>query len=109
VEKQDLDEMVGNLIENASKYGGGRVFVTVRTTPECVEIEVEDDGQGIRRHCAPASSIAVPGSTRKSPAPASASRSYGTWRKSTAARSRWKRAKILGGLLARLKLPLCKA
>ena len=47
VERQDLDEMVGNLIENAAKYGGGRVFVTVRTTAECVEIEVEDDGPGI--------------------------------------------------------------
>ncbi|MGE5721106.1 MAG: sensor histidine kinase [Sphingomonadales bacterium] len=47
VERQDLDEMVGNLIENAAKYGHGRVFVTVRTTPECVEIEVEDDGPGI--------------------------------------------------------------
>jgi len=47
VERQDLDEMVGNLIENAAKYGGGRVFVTVRNTPECVEIEIEDDGAGI--------------------------------------------------------------
>jgi signal transduction histidine kinase len=47
VERQDLDEMVGNLIENAAKYGGGRVFVTVRTTSECVEIDVEDDGRGI--------------------------------------------------------------
>ncbi|HEX8528172.1 MAG TPA: ATP-binding protein [Allosphingosinicella sp.] len=47
VERQDLDEMLGNLIENAAKYGGGRVFVTVRATPECVEIEIEDDGKGI--------------------------------------------------------------
>jgi signal transduction histidine kinase len=47
VERQDLDEMLGNLIENAAKYGGGRVFVTARSTPECVEIEVEDDGPGI--------------------------------------------------------------
>ena len=47
VERQDLDEMLGNLIENAAKYGGGRVFVTVKTTPQCVEIEVEDDGTGI--------------------------------------------------------------
>ena len=30
--------MLGNLIENGAKYGGGRVFVTVETTPECVEI-----------------------------------------------------------------------
>ncbi len=47
VERQDLDEMLGNLIENAAKYGHGRVFVTVKTTPDCVEIEVEDDGPGI--------------------------------------------------------------
>jgi signal transduction histidine kinase len=47
VERQDLDEMLGNLIENAAKYGGGRVFVTVKTTPKAVEIEVEDDGRGI--------------------------------------------------------------
>jgi signal transduction histidine kinase len=47
VERQDLDEMLGNLIENAAKYGGGRVFVTVKTTPQAVEIEVEDDGKGI--------------------------------------------------------------
>ncbi|MDQ3139832.1 MAG: HAMP domain-containing histidine kinase [Pseudomonadota bacterium] len=47
VERQDLDEMLGNLIENAAKYGGGRVFVTVGATAECVEIEVEDDGKGI--------------------------------------------------------------
>jgi signal transduction histidine kinase len=47
VERQDLDEMLGNLIENAAKYGGGRVFVTVQSTPECILIEVEDDGRGI--------------------------------------------------------------
>ena len=47
VERQDLDEMLGNLIENAAKYGHGRVFVTVKNTPDCVEIEVEDDGPGI--------------------------------------------------------------
>jgi signal transduction histidine kinase len=47
VERQDLDEMLGNLIENAAKYGNGRVFVTVAGDEECVEIEVEDDGPGI--------------------------------------------------------------
>ena len=47
VERQDLDEMLGNLIENAAKYGHGRVFVTVKKSPECVEVEVEDDGPGI--------------------------------------------------------------
>jgi signal transduction histidine kinase len=47
VERQDLDEMLGNLIENAAKYGGGRVFVTVGQANGLVEIEVEDDGRGI--------------------------------------------------------------
>ncbi|HZG44855.1 MAG TPA: HAMP domain-containing sensor histidine kinase [Allosphingosinicella sp.] len=47
VERQDLDEMLGNLIENAAKYGNGRVFVTVAGDADCVEIEVEDDGPGI--------------------------------------------------------------
>lgn len=47
VERQDLDEMLGNLIENAAKYGGGRVFVTAHAMPDWVEIEVEDDGRGI--------------------------------------------------------------
>jgi signal transduction histidine kinase len=47
VERQDLDEMVGNLVENAAKYGGGRVFVTVEPKDTMVDIIVEDDGKGI--------------------------------------------------------------
>jgi signal transduction histidine kinase len=47
VERQDLDEMLGNLIENAAKYGGGSVFVTVEKAGDFVEFQVEDDGMGI--------------------------------------------------------------
>ncbi len=47
VERQDLDEMLGNLIENAAKYGGGSVFVTVGAQAGFVEFLVEDDGNGI--------------------------------------------------------------
>ena len=47
VERQDLDEMLGNLVENAAKYGGGRVFVTVEPKGMMVDILIEDDGQGI--------------------------------------------------------------
>ena len=48
VERQDLDEMLGNLVENAAKYGHGRVFVTVEQAGDKgVEIMVEDDGPGI--------------------------------------------------------------
>ncbi|RZV33955.1 MAG: histidine kinase [Sphingomonadaceae bacterium] len=49
IERQDLDEILGNLIENAAKYGGGSVFVTIdaeRERDECV-IWIEDDGIGI--------------------------------------------------------------
>ncbi len=47
VERQDLDEMLGNLIENAAKYGGSRVFVTISSGGGFVEALVEDDGVGI--------------------------------------------------------------
>jgi len=49
IERQDLDEILGNLIENAAKYGGGSVFVTIDPEPEAGQcaIEVEDDGKGI--------------------------------------------------------------
>ncbi|AKH41922.1 Sensor protein PhoQ [Croceibacterium atlanticum] len=49
IERQDLEEILGNLIENAAKYGGGSVFITVDADPasaQCV-IWVEDDGKGI--------------------------------------------------------------
>ena len=47
VERQDLDEMIGNLVENAAKYGGGRVFITVEKHDSKVDVVVEDDGKGI--------------------------------------------------------------
>lgn len=47
IERQDLDELLGNVIENAAKYGGGSVFATVEPKGDMVEIIVEDDGAGI--------------------------------------------------------------
>ena len=47
VERQDLDELLGNVIENAAKYGGGSVFVTIQRDGAMAEILVEDDGPGI--------------------------------------------------------------
>lgn len=46
-ERQDLEEMVGNLVENAAIHGGGRVFVTIAATQTALEVQVEDDGRGI--------------------------------------------------------------
>nr|WP_283773274.1 HAMP domain-containing sensor histidine kinase [Altererythrobacter sp. KTW20L] len=49
IEKQDLEEILGNLIENAAKYGGGSVFVTVDAEPDAEQctVWIEDDGVGI--------------------------------------------------------------
>ncbi|WP_448665203.1 sensor histidine kinase [Sphingomonas sp. CJ20] len=47
IERQDLDEILGNLVENAAKYGGGSVFITASAQAGFVEIMVEDDGRGI--------------------------------------------------------------
>ena len=52
IERQDLDEILGNLIENAAKYGGGSVFVTLdaerdQGDPAMCVIWIEDDGMGI--------------------------------------------------------------
>ena len=49
IEQQDLDEIMGNLIENAAKYGGGSVFVTIDAEEgsKFCAIWVEDDGMGI--------------------------------------------------------------
>jgi len=51
VERQDLEEMLGNLVENAGKYGGGSVFMTIgpagSPSGPLVEIWIEYDGRGI--------------------------------------------------------------
>ncbi|HPU16949.1 MAG TPA: ATP-binding protein, partial [Polymorphobacter sp.] len=50
-ERQDLDEMLGNLLDNAAKYGGGRVFLTASPVDvdgaPFIRIVIEDDGCGI--------------------------------------------------------------
>ena len=46
-ERQDLDEMLGNLVDNAALHGGGRVFITVEAEADMVRVLVEDDGKGI--------------------------------------------------------------
>jgi signal transduction histidine kinase len=46
-ERQDLEEMLGNLLDNAALYGGGRIFVTTAAAPGTVVITIEDDGRGI--------------------------------------------------------------
>ena len=47
-ERQDLEEMAGNLMENACKYGGGTVRIVLREPRAgALEIAIADDGPGL--------------------------------------------------------------
>ena len=46
-EAEDLEEMLGNLIDNACKWAGRRIHVTVECTGDRLIIAIEDDGVGI--------------------------------------------------------------
>jgi signal transduction histidine kinase len=47
VEAQDLDEMLGNLLDNASKWARGTVQVSASLKGDTVLITVDDDGPGL--------------------------------------------------------------
>ncbi len=47
-EQQDLEEMIGNLLENGAKYGRGRVVLKLDSpSEETVRLVVEDNGPGL--------------------------------------------------------------
>lgn len=52
-ERQDLEEMLGNLLDNACKWASSEVFLTITEPPQQkgafaqVEIVIEDDGPGL--------------------------------------------------------------
>ena len=46
-DERDLYELLGNLLDNACKYGGGRVLLALRDGAERLLIQVDDDGPGI--------------------------------------------------------------
>ena len=46
-EAQDLEEMLGNLIDNACKWANSRVSISAECTDDRLVIVVEDDGEGI--------------------------------------------------------------
>lgn len=47
VQREDLDEMVGNLLDNACKWARTRVQVSVESASPVVRIRVDDDGGGV--------------------------------------------------------------
>jgi signal transduction histidine kinase len=46
-ERQDLEEMLGNLMDNGCKWAKSRIFVRVLRRGDRLTIEVEDDGPGL--------------------------------------------------------------
>jgi len=47
-EKQDLEEMLGNLMENACKWAASRVEVTGEIVDDdCIALHIDDDGPGL--------------------------------------------------------------
>ncbi len=47
VDRQDLEEMVGNLLDNGVKWARGRIALACAVEADLVRIVVEDDGPGI--------------------------------------------------------------
>ncbi|WP_255522136.1 ATP-binding protein [Paracoccus sp. NBH48] len=45
--------MIGNLSENAAKWGRTRLRITVRTPPDRLVLRIEDDGPGLSPDQAP--------------------------------------------------------
>jgi signal transduction histidine kinase len=46
-QREDLDEMLGNLLDNACKWGRGRIAVASSRRADVIEIAVDDDGPGL--------------------------------------------------------------
>ncbi|MCB1568768.1 MAG: sensor histidine kinase, partial [Xanthomonadales bacterium] len=46
-EATDLEEMLGNLLDNAGKWASHQVRVTAVSTPAGIEVAVDDDGPGL--------------------------------------------------------------
>jgi signal transduction histidine kinase len=47
VERQDLEELLGNLIENAGRHARSRVSISAASQNAMIRIQVEDDGDGM--------------------------------------------------------------
>jgi signal transduction histidine kinase len=47
VQREDVDEMIGNLLDNACKWGRTRVGVEAHRTGNAVEVLIDDDGSGL--------------------------------------------------------------
>jgi signal transduction histidine kinase len=46
-EAQDLDEMLGNVLDNACKWGRQRITIAAKTGERLIDVIIEDDGPGL--------------------------------------------------------------
>ncbi len=51
-DESDMYELLGNLLENAYKYGKQKVHITTKLTAEKITLAIADDGDGIPPHAA---------------------------------------------------------
>jgi hypothetical protein len=98
--------MLGNLVENAAKYGGGSVFVTVEPRPAWSISSSRTTAKASPRPSASASSIAACGSTAASPAPGLGLAIVRDVAEIYGGTVELEESEDLGGLLVRLRLPL---
>ena len=49
-EREDFEEMIGNLVENACKWARSTIVMVVRHSAEGLDIHIEDDGPGLPEH-----------------------------------------------------------
>ncbi len=47
LDKQDIEEVLGNILDNALKHCASKVRISAATTENVVSIQIEDDGPGI--------------------------------------------------------------
>ena len=67
-ERQDLEEMAGNLIDNACKWAASRVRVAAQRDGGRLVLTVDDDGPGLSPRSAPRSARGAKGWTKACPA-----------------------------------------
>ena len=47
-DREDLEEMIGNLVDNACKWAAAKVHVSIRRRGDDIEISIADDGPGLK-------------------------------------------------------------